>query len=395
VSVPSVSVLAFFLLAASAAWPAASPDGAKEKQLRELRGRIEALQKQLDDAEGSKIEAVDALKESESAISDANRTLRELAEQARETDARLGELRAESQNGQEALKKQQALLARLLYHRYLGGRTEPLKLLLNREDPNQIARQMHYFGYISRARAGVISGLRESLAHLKALAQEVEQKAAELAAITAEQQVQRQRLEREKSARSGTLTKISREIQQQRRQIGTLKRDENRLAKLVESLSRLVARESRLAPRLRNERLPDRSSGGGPFGELRGRLALPVKGELASRFGSPRADGGAIWKGLFITARAGEEVRAVAAGRVVFADWLRGFGNLLIIDHGGAYMTLYGNNESLFKQVGDLIHGGEAVAAVGNSGGNADSGLYFELRHQGKPLDPLGWVTVK
>lgn len=390
----SVFVLAVILLAASAAWPAAGPDGSKEKQLRELRGRIEALQKQLDDAEGSKNEAVDALKESESAISDANRALRELAQQARETDARLGELRTESQSGQEALKKQQALLARLLYHHYVGGRTEPLKLLLNREDPSQIARQMHYFGHISRARAAVISGLRENLSHLKVLAQEVEQKAAELAAITAEQQVQRRRLEREKAARSGTLTKISREIQQQRRQIGTLKRDENRLARLVESLSRLVARESRLTPRLRNERLPDGGSGG-PFGELRGRLALPVRGELANRFGSPRADGGAIWKGLFITARAGEEVRAVAAGRVVFADWLRGFGNLLIIDHGGAYMTLYGNNESLFKQVGDLIHGGEAVAAVGNSGGNADSGLYFELRHQGKPLDPLGWVTVK
>src|SRR6185503_20905650 len=157
-------------------------------------------------------------------------------------------------------------------------------------------------------------------------------------------QVQRQRLEREKAARSGTLTKISREVQQQRRQIGTLKRDEERLSLLLESLARLVARESRPTPRLRNERVPERSESrpgnGAPFGELRGRLALPVRGDLASRFGSPRADGGTSWKGLFITARRGDEVRAVAGGRVVFADWLRGFGNLLIIDHGDAYMTL-------------------------------------------------------
>jgi septal ring factor EnvC (AmiA/AmiB activator) len=102
-----------------------------------------------------------------------------------------------------------------------------------------------------------------------------------------------------------------------------------------------------------------------------------------------------VWKGLFITARAGEEVRAIADGRVVFADWLRGFGNLLIVDHGDAYMSLYGNNEALYKRVGDIIHGGEPIAAVGASGGNADSGLYFELRHEGRPLDPLDWVNMR
>jgi septal ring factor EnvC (AmiA/AmiB activator) len=122
---------------------------------------------------------------------------------------------------------------------------------------------------------------------------------------------------------------------------------------------------------------------------------LPVRGELANRFGSPRSDGGVVWKGLFIAARSGEEVRAIADGRVVFADWLRGFGNLLIVDHGDAYMSLYGNNEALYKRVGDLIHGGESIAAVGASGGNADSGLYFELRHEGRPLDPLDWVSIR
>jgi septal ring factor EnvC (AmiA/AmiB activator) len=388
------------LAAAPAAWPATGPAAAKEeKALRELRGRISDLQKRLAGAEESKSEAVDALKESERAISDANRALRELAGQAREVNARLSEVRAESGVGQRALKDQQGLLARLLYHRYVGGRAEPLRLLLNREDPNHIARQMHYLSYVSRARAAVISGLRENLAHLKDLARETEKKARELAAITAEQQLQRQRLEREKSARAATLVRISREITHQRREIGTLKRDEGRLARLVENLSRLVAREprpvSRAAPRLRNERVPEPSGGSGVFAELKGRLALPVRGDLTNRFGAPRESGGTTWKGLFIAARAGVEVRAVAAGRVVFADWMRGFGNLLIIDHGDAYLSLYGNNESLFKQVGDLIHGGEPVAAVGNSGGNPDSGLYFEIRHQGKPVDPLSWTGTK
>ena len=402
VSWRAAAVLLSLLAAAPAALPAAGPAGAKEqKELRELRGRIAALQKRLADAEESKSEAVDALKESERAISDANRALRELSGQARQVDARLAKVRAESGVGQRALKEQQALLARLLYHRYVGGQAEPLKLLLNREDPNQIARQLHYLAYVSRARAGVISGLRGNLAHLKDLARETEEKAHELAAIAAEQQVQRRRLEQEKAARSATLTRISREITQQHRQMGTLKRDESRLARLVESLSRLVAREPRPAPRSRSERVPGPAAGSGqlaalgPFAALKGKLALPVRGEPANRFGAPRASGGTSWKGLFIAARAGEEVRAVAPGRVVFADWMRGFGNLLIVDHGDAYMSLYGNNESLFKQVGDLIHGGEPVAAVGNSGGNPDSGLYFEIRYQGRPVDPLGWISVK
>ena len=384
--------------------PAAGPAGAKEeKALRELRGRIAELQKRLTDAEESKSEAVDALKESERAISDANRALRELGAQAREVDARLTQVRAESGVGQRTLKEQQALLARVLYHRYVGGQAEPLKLLLNREDPNQIARQMHYLTYVSRARAGVISGLRGNLAHLRELAQETEQKASELAGITAEQQLQRQRLEREKLARGATLARISRDINEQRRRIDTLKRDESRLARLVDSLARLVAREprpkARPAPRSRSEPAPESSAASaaavGAFGALKGRLALPVRGQSANRFGAPRESGGANWKGLFIAARTGEEVRAVAPGRVIFADWMRGFGNLLIVDHGDAYMSLYGNNESLFKQVGDLIHGGEPVAAVGNSGGNPVSGLYFEIRHQGRPLDPLGWLSIK
>lgn len=384
--------LVLLLLASPAAEPAGA--GAKEKELRELRGRIEALQKRLADAEGSKSEAADALRESERGISEANRALRELGAQSKEINQELATLGAESRRNEDALKAQQLLLARLLYQHYLGGQTAPLKLLLNREDPNEIARRLHYFGYISRARAGLIADLRAGLAKLRELSLEAQRKAAELAAVAAETQAQRGLLEREKRARNKVLASISRDIQRQRREIGTMKRDENRLARLVESIARLVAR-AKPAPRVRNDRVPQASSGDSPFLELKGKLNLPVRGELANRFGSPRADGGVVWKGLFIAARAGEEVRAVADGRVVFADWLRGFGNLLIVDHGDAYMSLYGNNEALYKRVGDPIRGGESIAAVGASGGNADSGLYFELRHQGRPLDPLDWVHIR
>jgi septal ring factor EnvC (AmiA/AmiB activator) len=384
--------LLFLLLASPAAQPAGA--GAKEKELQELRSRIEALQKQLANSEETKSEAADALRESERAISEANRSLRELGVQSKEINRELVALGAESRKNEDTLKAQQVLLARLLYHHYLGGQTEPLKLLLNREDPNEVARRIHYFGYISRARAALIVELRASLARLKDLSQEAQQKAIELAAVTAEAQAQRKVLEREKRAHNQVLSRVSRDIQRQRREIGTMKRDENRLARLVESLAKLVAR-SKSTPRVRNERVPQASAGDSPFLDLKGKLNLPVRGELANRFGSPRADGGVVWKGLFIAARPGEEVRAVADGRVVFADWLRGFGNLLIVDHGDAYMSLYGNNEALYKRVGDTIRGGESIATVGASGGNADSGLYFELRYQGRPMDPLDWVNIR
>lgn len=385
------------LLSAVAAAPAATGSitaADAKKELNQLRAKIDALKKQLADAEETRSEAVDSLRESEHAISDANRRLRELATQSHDMRRRLEELRAESNAGEETLKRQRVLLGRLLYQQYLGGQDEPLRLLLNREDPNRIARQLHYFGHISRARADLIDELRRNLARLSELAQEAERKATELAAIAAEQVVQKQRLEQEKTARRKVLVRIARDIQSQQREIGALRRNESRLTRLIEQLGRIVTRKPP-APRSRNERVPDSSLGSGPFEMLKGRLRLPVKGELTNRFGSPRSDGGLTWKGLFITARAGEEVRAIAAGRVIFADWLRGFGNLLIIDHGGAYMSLYGNNESLYKRVGEAIQSGDPIATVGNSGGNADSGLYFELRHEGKPLDPLRWVDIR
>ena len=181
----------------------------------------------------------------------------------------------------------------------------------------------------------------------------------------------------------------------QRTEISHLKRNEERLARLVDRLARELARPSARSSRIRNDQLPEplRSSEG--FSGLKGKLRLPVIGELADRFGAPRADSGLSSKGLFIAAKQGQEVRAVAAGRVVFADWLRGFGNLMILDHEGGYMSLYGNNDALFRQVGDIVKAGDPIAAVGATGGNPETGLYFELRFQGKPFDPLTWVTLK
>ena len=398
-------LLLFFVCTPRVAGAASNAAGAKV-ELQQLRSRIEALQKQIAGAEESRNDAADALRESERAISDANRELAELELSSRTVTQRAEALRGESNKASGTLAEQQTMLSRLLYQQHVqhaGTQPEALQLLLSGENPNAIARELHYLSYVSRARADAIRDLRDNIAKLKSLGDEVAAKAAELAAIAAEQVSQRKRLEQEKRKHAEVLARLSREIQRQRQEVGAMQRNETRLARLIEQLARIVTRAPPVKPAAprprergeRNERVPERSAFAGAFSQLRGQLALPVRGELAGRFGSQRSDGGLTWKGLLLAAKGGESVKAVAAGRVVYADWLRGFGNLLIIDHGEGYMSLYGYNETLLKRVGDEISGGDVVATVGNSGGSTESGLYFELRHQGKPFDPMTWIRIR
>lgn len=361
------------------------------EELENLRKRISALQQDFEKTNESKSEAADALRASERIISDSNRRLRELSQQQKKTNRELEQLQRQSAQLEKDMHNEQALLSRLLYQQYLGGKQEYLKLLLNNHDPNQVARELQYYDYIARSRAAWLKTLRGNLLKLQSVTTEARQKSREITALQKEEQTQRQHLESEKSARQRTLDKIAKQLKQQRKEMGRLQRDENRLSQLVEKLSRMLSQTRNRGPL--NEKLPDSTFDGKPFATLKGKLALPVKGEIANRFASARPDSTVFWKGLFLRASASQSVKAIAAGRVVFADWLRGFGNLLIIDHGNGYMSLYGNNESLFKQVGDTLRGGDSIASVGNSGGNEESGLYFELRHEGKPLDPMKWVS--
>jgi septal ring factor EnvC (AmiA/AmiB activator) len=384
------SVALLFALAALAVPAQAAP----KEELEELRGRIGELQKQLADSEESKAEAGDALRESERAVSETNRKLYQLAEQRRQVNAALTKLRSRARTVEADIAAEQATLSNLLYQQYVTGQSDAVKLVLNREDPNEIARQLHYLGYVSRARAELLASLRYNLANLEKLADETRDKSAELRALQNEEASQKRRLENEKAERQRVYSRVSSEIAQSRKQLSTLKRDEERLTRLIERLAKEVARK-KPGKRITNQALPSADSGSGPFRKLKGRLRLPVLGELMNRFGSQRKDSGLSWKGLFISAEPGREVKAIAGGRVVYADWLRGFGNLMIVDHGDGYMSLYGNNEALLKQVGDETRAGDTIAAIGNSGGNPDSGLYFELRYQGKPFDPLPWVKLK
>jgi septal ring factor EnvC (AmiA/AmiB activator) len=372
--------LAGFLLAGSA----------HAQDLGELRSRISTLEKKLGQNMASRNEAADALKASEVAISNSVRHLRALDNKERSANAELSRLHSDTDRVTENIRVQQALLGKLLYERYLGGEQEYLKLLLDAKDPNQATRNLAYLTYVSKERSSVLKSLRGNLRELDTLTASTKDKKAELDDILDKQRLQKKELEKEKAQRQAVLDKVSGEIGRQRKAIARLKRNEARLKNLVERIGRRASRGQ-----IRNENVPDASFDNSPFRKLKGRLRLPVRGVLTNRFGAPRMNGRLIWKGLFIRAATGEEVHAIAAGQVVFADWLRGFGNIIIVDHGSGYMSLYGDNEALLKKVGDKVHGGEVIAEVGNSGGNEESGLYFELRDQGVPLDPMKWVTVK
>jgi len=372
----------------------ASTQTQQNAELNELRSKIEQLQKELEKSEEYKSEAADALRKSERAISKANRRLFELANERKSINTRIRQLENKAARLEKRIDSERESLARLIHRQYLAGQPESLRLMLNRQNANETARQLHYFGYVSKARAELIGALRNNLDELSDLTQAVQAESARLQKLEKEESGQKKALEKQKRARKKVLSKASSDIALQRNQISKLKRDEQRLTALIKKLA-AEAEKRRQQARLKNQSLPDASANNSAFRKLKGKLRLPVIGELTNRFGRPRKDSGLSWKGLFIAAKEGGVVKAIAPGQVVYADWLRGFGNLLILDHGSGYMSLYGNNESLFRQVGDRLGAGETIASVGNSGGNPDSGLYFELRHKGKPFDPLPWVNLK
>ena len=372
----------------------ASTQTQQNAELNELRSKIEQLQKELEKSEEYKSEAADALRKSERAISKANRRLFELANERKSINTRIRQLEIKAARLEKRIDSERESLARLIHRQYLAGQPESLRLMLNRQNANETARQLHYFGYVSKARAELIGALRSSLDELSDLTQAVQAESARLQKLEKEESGQKKALEKQKRARKKVLSKASSDIALQRNQISKLKRDEQRLTALIKKLA-AEAEKRRQQARLKNQSLPDASANNSAFRKLKGKLRLPVIGELTNRFGRPRKDSGLSWKGLFIAAKEGGVVKAIAPGQVVYADWLRGFGNLLILDHGSGYMSLYGNNEALFRQVGDQLGAGETIASVGNSGGNPDSGLYFELRHKGKPFDPLPWVNLK
>jgi len=366
----------------------------REQDLAALRARIEALRAGLGEKEADRREARDALRDSERAISQASRALRKLEAEGRAAQAELARLAGLSRTLGERLARQQAALGRLLAARHAAGAPDALKIALSGENPSDVARRLYYLAELSRATARLGEALRANLAEAEDVRRAAEERRRRLAAIEAGSRRDRARIVAERRERRAILKRVASEMRKARREIGTLEADERRLARLVEEIVQTLKVHPG-AGFARVETVPQLGALAGPFSGLRGKLRLPVRGELVGLFGAPREEGPVGKKGVFIRAKEGQPVLAVAAGQVVYAEWMRGYGNLLIVDHGEAYLSIYANNESLLKQTGDPVAAGEIIATVGASGGNEQSGLYFELRHLGKAFDPLRWVVLK
>jgi septal ring factor EnvC (AmiA/AmiB activator) len=288
---------------------------------------------------------------------------------------------------ERAAAERRDAIARMLLARHSAAAPDALRVALSGEDPASAARTLHYTGYVSRAAAGLLRDYRAGIAEHARLAEDARQRAERLRQVEQAERADREKILAERRERRRVLERIGADLRKSRREIKVLQADEARLGRLVERIGRVIQG--------RVERVPEKGERRLPFSTLRGRLAFPVRGELMGRFGAPRGSAGTEAKGVFIRAPEGQPVRAVAHGQVVYADWMRGFGNLLIVDHGEAYLSIYANNESLLKQVGDAVAVGEQVATTGSSGGNEETGLYFELRHLGRAFDPLRWVKLK
>lgn len=389
------------LLAFSAAW------ADSKQELETLRERLEKLQRDYQATRESHADAADSLRQSERAISDTKRKLQKLENEQQKTRSELNTVEAELEQIQASIGDRQKQLGEMLKQAYMRGGGDSLKLLLSGKDPNEVSRELVYLNYLSKSQLRLIESLRQELDQLARLKESAAEKDRVLTEIKQSKIAEQENLLKEKQARQTVLSRLSGKIKAQRKEISTLKQDEKRLTDLLAKLAKIErqrkakaakkstpksAQSKSSGPVAVNTEVPEAIYGETAFSRLKGLLRLPVRGELMNRFGAPREGGGLSWKGLFIRAQEGAEVKAVAAGRVVFAEWLRGFGNLVIVDHGEGFMSLYSNNESLYKQPGEGVKGGDTIASAGNSGGQEEPGVYFELRHQGRPINPMAWI---
>ena len=357
--------------------------GEQEAKLQQLRQRIQAVKQELAGMLGERNVQQQALEKAEKEIGSATAALRRLERQAGEAHDKILELNQQRDREHESLQAMRTALALELRAAYITGRQERIKLLLNQEDPAFLGRMLVYHGYFSRARAARIEDMRKALARLDDIEQALLAQQLEIDRLQTVQRENSTRLAAEQEKRRAIIAGLQAGLKEKTSELSVLEKDEQRLQQLVKSLQQALID------------IPAASGQYKSLRELKGKLRWPVAGKIVRRYGSSQAAGKISSRGVQIASAAGADVHAIARGRVVFADWLRGFGLLLIIDHGGGYMSLYGHNSSLYKEVGESVDGAEVVAAVGSSGGLSVTGLYLELRKNGRPFDPAPWFKGK
>jgi septal ring factor EnvC (AmiA/AmiB activator) len=422
-------------LAAPEAEDLSNRRSAVERQRADLRARIQTLQKELDAREAVRKEAADALKVSEVAISQTTRRLNELSTQLKKARTELEALKSQIQRQQGILVQRREELSDQLRRQYASG-LSPWAALLSGDDPQELSRNLSYLDYISQARAKTVAELKIEIERLAQLEARLDVRQKEVAQLVEETTQQRSVLETQQKERATVLARIEGQIQAQRSEAVRLGQDDQRLSGLIDSLGGQIqeakkaeqarrAEQAKLAEQAKREeqakqaelarraeeqqverarriaqeqerkesaRASEAAATPQPGEGLKKGLRWPLRGTVMARFGTDRPEGG-MWRGVLIKAPDGTPVHAVGGGTVVYSNWLRGFGNLLIVDHGEQYLSVYAYNQSLLKQVGDSVRAGDPLALAGSTGGQVDSALYFEIRHRGAAVDPLAFLS--
>ncbi|MDE1168169.1 MAG: murein hydrolase activator EnvC [Pseudomonas sp.] len=414
----------------SALSPAFADERAQtQQQLQQTKQDIAELQKALNQVQAEKAGVQKDLRGTETEIGTLEKQVEALQKELKKTQGELERLNLEKDKLQSARTEQQRLIAIQARAAYQSGRQEYLKLLLNQQNPEKFARTLTYYDYLSNARLEQLKSFNETLRQLANVEKESSMQQAQLLVQQSSLDQQKADLEKVRKDRQVALAKLNDSAKQQDQKLQARQQDQADLAKVLKTIEETLARQAREAEEARQKALlaqqeaekqrqrelaastskdsdaPKKakptpgalvsSSGasyGGPFAQARGKLPWPVDGRLLARFGETRGDDARTkWDGVMISASAGSAVHAVHGGRVVFADWLRGAGLLVILDHGDGYLSLYGHNQTLLKGAGDIVKAGETISTVGNSGGQDASALYFAIRQQGRATDPAQW----
>ena len=370
--------LVLILLLPLPALPQPDDPAVAQRELDTLRQRIRSLEQQLAEQRSSRGSAAEALRDIEEERQAARRELDRLDAELARARARLAELERDVARRAVELADERAALGRQLRQAYTQGREEWLRILLSGDDPIVGGRQLVYYRYLNAARSEAVAAVRARLESLRSAQAAAAEQSTRLAGLRRSQAQRSDELAGVEAERREIIARLDRDIEASQGEVAVLEGQAARLRQLVDELTRALAD------------LPVGDEGG--FAARKGAMDWPVRGKTLHRYGQRRADGQLRWEGQLIAADSGTEVKAVHRGRVVFADWLSGMGLLTVVDHGDGFMTLYAHNEDLLRELGDWVEPGEAIAHVGDSGGQPRPALYFEIRRNGRPVDPRAWM---
>jgi septal ring factor EnvC (AmiA/AmiB activator) len=351
----------------------------KERELEQVRDKISDLKKSMDRSASDRDRLTAELQEAEVEISEKRIRLKELERERDFSARRKAELDAQLARREAELDEESRELAAQVRAAYMSGSQERIKLLLNQRDPATIGRLMAYYGYLNDYRSENIAGVTAAIHELAQLHSQVAAEEARIAELARARYDELAKLGAAQDKRKTLLASLKEKISGEGREVERLAAQEKDLSRLIAELTSILSD------------YPITSEA--PFTTHKGQLTWPVAGTLAHDFGQPRVSGELKWNGVVLTAPRGKEVRSVYHGRVEFADWLAGMGLLVIVNHGEGYMTLYGYNETILKNTGDWVAPGEVIATVGDSGGQAQPALYFEIRKGTQPVNPRQWIT--